>query len=112
MRSVVRRLSQLEAKYVPRVDLVAQQIVEVIREGRRRRLEASGQPCEDHRTTAPAGPGACMSLAETFRLRRAARAEVNRRFGICHSGLSGSRGELEFKGRSSNLTYQRSSIQY
>jgi hypothetical protein len=45
MKAVLRRLSRVEEKLIPRVDVASQRDAEVARE-RRRRLEASGETYE------------------------------------------------------------------
>jgi hypothetical protein len=44
MRTIVRRLRRLEGRFAPHVDDEGRTLADVIRERRRRRLEASGQP--------------------------------------------------------------------
>ena len=73
MKTVMRRLAQLEERSIPKVDRRANELVQVLRERRRRRLEASGQPFEEEEEVDRAEPvasGRCLSLAETLRLRR------------------------------------------
>ena len=71
MRAVIRRLCRLEEKFVPQEDPESLRIADLLRERRRRRLEASGQPFEDApRETVYAGPGRRLSIAETLRLGR------------------------------------------
>jgi hypothetical protein len=47
MRTIIRRLRRLEERFVPPVDEEGQRLAELLRERRRRRLEASGQPFEE-----------------------------------------------------------------
>ena len=47
MRTIVRRLRRLEERFAPHVDDEGRTLADVIRERRRRRLEASGQHCEE-----------------------------------------------------------------
>jgi hypothetical protein len=76
MRAVIRRLQRLEERLVPQVDLASQRVAGLLRERRRRRLEASGQPFEDSSlTNLPTAPRRCLSVAETLRLRRRQRLD-------------------------------------
>jgi hypothetical protein len=47
MRTVLRRLRRIEARLAPRNDVVSQAVADLIRESRRRRLEAEGLPYEE-----------------------------------------------------------------
>ena len=70
-----RRLARLEHRSILPVDLALNESVRLLRERRRRRLEASGLPVEEeghHEGTAI--PGRSLSLAETLRLRRQRRS--------------------------------------
>lgn len=71
MKGVIRRLARLEAGLIPKVDAVSLQLVNLLLERRRRRLEASGLFVEEE---LPSGASMdsrpCLSLAETLRLRR------------------------------------------
>ena len=68
MKAVIRRLRRLEEKFVPQEDRESQRVADLIRERRRRRFEASGQPFKDEpRAVAPPGSGRRLSIAETLR---------------------------------------------
>ena len=74
MKAVVRRLRQLERRLAPQTEAPYSRslsLAMVIRERRRRRCEASGEPFEE--LPAPpmrVAPGRCLSCAETLRLAR------------------------------------------
>ena len=70
MRAIVRRLRQLEGRLAPEVDHRTCETASLLRERRRRRLEASGQPFLDVPRTPTLAPRKCMSVAETLRNRR------------------------------------------
>jgi hypothetical protein len=75
MKAVLRRLAQLEGRSIPKVDGRMRELAAVLRERRRRRLQAASQPFEEEvqpHESAVAGPH--LSLAETFRLRRQQRS--------------------------------------
>jgi hypothetical protein len=75
MKAVIRRLAQLEERSIPKVDRRMQELADLLRERRRRRLEASGLPVEeDVQRDGPAVAGRCLSFAETLRLRRQRRS--------------------------------------
>jgi len=78
MRAVVRRLRLLEERFVPQVDLASQRLADLIRDRRRRRLEASGQPFDDLVPESPAPGSRCLSVAETLRICRQRRLERGR----------------------------------
>jgi len=80
MRAVVRRLRLLEERFVPQVDLASHRVADLIRERRRRRLEASGQPVEYlvSETMSPAPGSGRLSVAETLRICRKLRLERGR----------------------------------
>jgi hypothetical protein len=80
MRAVIRRLQRLEERCVPQVDLASQRLADLIRDRRRRRLEASGQPFDDlvSETMSPAPGGRCLSVAEMLRMCRQRRLERSR----------------------------------
>ena len=71
MKAVIRRLRRLEEAFMPQVDLAAQRLSDLLRERRRRRLEASGEPF-DELDWASLGlpPGTRLSESETLRLAR------------------------------------------
>jgi hypothetical protein len=74
MKSVIRRLHQLERRLAPQTQVEAFQslsVALVIRERRRRRCEASGEPFEElPPLPMPLRPGRRLSIAETLRMRR------------------------------------------
>ena len=68
MMAITNRLLHLEDKHAPLVDQ-EQRIVELIREQRRRRLEAEGKPFEElPRVSALDAPGRCLSVSEIIRI--------------------------------------------
>ena len=68
MKTIVRRLRQLEAKLVPQEDLASWRIAIILYERFRRCAEAAGEPFEDF-PPAPGAGGPRLSIAETLRLR-------------------------------------------
>jgi hypothetical protein len=71
MKVMFRRLRRLEERVAPKLDVATQRVAELIRERRRRRLEAAGQPYEElpwHTVAFP--PGRRLSIAETIRIGR------------------------------------------
>jgi hypothetical protein len=79
MKTILRRVGLLESKLAPQVNAASLRAAGLLRERRRRRLEANGQPFEDssltNMSTAPRG---CLSVAETLRRRRRQRFENSR----------------------------------
>jgi hypothetical protein len=80
MKAMIRRLRLLEERLVPQVDLASQRLADLLRDRRRRRLEASGQPFEDLAPeTMSTAPGSMrLSVAETLRMCRQRRPERGR----------------------------------
>jgi hypothetical protein len=76
MRTIIQQLRRLEDRIAGpgQVDSAwqrTQRAAERLWERRRRRLEASGQPCEDRPPQPlPIGPVKCVSAAETLQRRR------------------------------------------
>ena len=70
MRTLVRRLRQLEERLAPVIDPGRSETANLLRERRRRRLEASGQPFEETPRTPMLASGRCMSVSETLRCLR------------------------------------------
>jgi hypothetical protein len=71
MKTMIRRLRRIEARLAPKPDVASERAAELIRERRRRRLEAAGQPYEElpwHTVALP--PGRRLSIAETIRIGR------------------------------------------
>ena len=71
MKAITRRLRRLEERLAPQANEHAQRAADIIRERRRRRLEAAGLPFDDldwKRITAATGPR--LSIAETLRMGR------------------------------------------
>jgi hypothetical protein len=67
MKAFIRRLHRLEENAMPQVDLASQRNADLLRERRRRRMEAAGIPFVDL-SRAPALHGARrLSVAETLR---------------------------------------------
>jgi len=80
MKAILRRVGRLEQRLVPKVDLASQSVADIIRERRRRRLEASGEPFEDlPPARVSAAPGRYLSIAETIRLCRQRRLQAEQR---------------------------------
>jgi hypothetical protein len=80
MRALIRRLSLLEEVLVPKIDLAAQRLSDILRERRRRRLEASGEPEDEPLNWGSLGlpPGTRLSESETLRLAHQLRLKRNR----------------------------------
>ena len=69
MRPVVSRLYRLENRLVPKPNPERQRLADALRDRRRRRLEASGQPFhESPPLLVPPGPVRRLSVPETMRL--------------------------------------------
>jgi len=71
MKAILRRVGRLEQRFVPQHDLEAQRSSDLLRERRRRRLEASGEvdePLDWGSLGLP--PGTWLSVSETLRLGR------------------------------------------
>jgi hypothetical protein len=81
MKAVIRRLRLLEDRCLPQVDLASQRLAGLLRERRRRRLEAGGQLFfEDSvpERVSPVPGDRCLSVAETLRMCRQRRLEYGR----------------------------------
>jgi hypothetical protein len=74
MKTVIRRLHQLEGLLAPKVEpraCLSLSLATLIRERRRRRCEASGEAFEElPQPCAPLSPGKRLSIAETLRMGR------------------------------------------
>jgi hypothetical protein len=71
MKIIEKRLRRLEQRLVPPSDTKADEFARVLRERRRLRLEASGQPSEEPpRGEEPVGPVRRLSFAVALRLER------------------------------------------
>jgi hypothetical protein len=71
MRAVIRRLQRLEERFAPQVDLASQRAADLLRERRRRRLEASGESVEElDWGSLGLPPGTRLSYSETLRRAR------------------------------------------
>jgi hypothetical protein len=71
----------LEEMLVPQVDPAEQSLADLLRERRRRRLEASGQSVEEQKLdwgSLGLPPGTRLSVSETLRLARQLRLKRNR----------------------------------
>jgi hypothetical protein len=71
MKAMFRRLRRLENRIAPKPDALSQRTAELIRERRRQRLEAAGEPYEElpwH--SVGLVPGRQLSIAETIRIGR------------------------------------------
>jgi hypothetical protein len=90
MRAVIRRLHRLEEMLVPQVDPAEQSLADLLRERRRRRLEASGQSVEEQKLdwgSLGLPPGTRLSVSETLRLKRnREREELDRQSAISAGG--------------------------
>ena len=86
MRPVIRRLHQIERRLAPQVDAESDgslRLAILIRERRRRRLEASGEPFEELPSLQVSlAPGKRLSYAETLRMVRQRAYEQNLRAAI------------------------------
>jgi hypothetical protein len=71
MKMILTRLTRLEERSMPSIDWASQQTADLLRERRRRRLEAAGLPFEDRQPrSALLNQGRLLSFAETLRLCR------------------------------------------
>jgi hypothetical protein len=68
-QAILRRLARIEVRLAPTIDLGSYRLADLIRERRRRRLEASGEPFEN-RPLVSVASGRVLSVAQTLRLRR------------------------------------------
>ncbi len=87
MKAILIRIRPMEQRLVPAEDSKSQRVADLLRERRRRRSEASGEPFEE----LPLQPisvltGRRRSIAETLRLRTLEACERNR------AALSGAPG--------------------
>ena len=89
MKAVIRRLHQLEGRLAPKVEARASlslSLATLIRERRRRRCEARGEPFEEMPPPCvPLPPGKRLSIAETLRM---GRLRANRQNEHANSGLA------------------------
>ena len=83
MKTIFRRLGQLEARSAPKVNHRIRQLADELGERRRRRLEASGQQPEEELDWASLHlpPGTRLSCAETLRMARQLRLKRDRERG-------------------------------
>ena len=78
MKAVIRRLRRLEERFVPQEDQETQRVADLLRQRRRRRLEANGELFEDEpRAVGSPGSGRRLSIAETLRRGRQRARERN-----------------------------------
>jgi len=71
MKAILRRVGLLEDRLAPRESAASLRAASLLREFRRRRSEANGQPLEDwSRDDMSTTPGRFLSAAETLRLCR------------------------------------------
>jgi hypothetical protein len=75
MKGMLRRLRQIEERLAPKNDVASQAVADLIRERRRRRLQAQGLPYEERSDQTIPPSGRCLSVAETLRLGRRLRRE-------------------------------------
>src|SRR5262245_20956935 len=83
MKAVIRRLRQIERRLAPQIDAESDESLRLailLRERRRHRLEASGEPFEElPPLEASLAPGRRLSYAETLRQARQCAYERNPR---------------------------------
>jgi hypothetical protein len=77
MKAVFRRLRRIEMQLAPKPNLGSQRAAELLRDRRRRRLEASGEPFHELQPPIITASGRRLSVAETLRLRRRLAQEPN-----------------------------------
>ena len=78
MKAILTRIRRMEQRFVPTEDTESQGLAHVIRERRRRRCEANGEPFEEMPPVPmPFTPGRRLSVAETLRMRRLCAYEQN-----------------------------------
>ena len=78
MKAIITRIRRMEQRFVPTEDTESQGLAHVIRERRRRRCEANGEPFEELGPPAMRiTPGKRLSIAETLRMRRLRAYEQN-----------------------------------
>ena len=66
MKTIIRRVGLLEGRLVPKGNAASQRVAGLLRERRRRRLEANGQPFDDSsRGNLPTAPGGCLRRRTT-----------------------------------------------
>ena len=83
MRAIVSRLHRLENELVPQPNPKDQLLADLLRDRRRRRLEASGQPFEEPPPrVAPPGPVRYLSVPQTMRLCLSQMRERSRQQGL------------------------------
>jgi hypothetical protein len=70
MKAITGRLRRLETRFVPQVNEGVRRAADILRERRRRRLEAAGQPFEETRPEVASPGSGYLSIAETIRERR------------------------------------------
>ena len=81
MRAVIRRLHRLETTLVPKVDPEKPSPADILRERRRRRMEATGKNYEEEELdwgSLCLPPGTRLSVRDTLRLARQLRVKRNR----------------------------------
>jgi hypothetical protein len=80
MKAILRRVGLLEDRLAPKENAASQRAAALLRERRRLRVEASGQPFEDSSwADPPTAPCGFLSAAETLRLCRQRRLEARQR---------------------------------
>jgi hypothetical protein len=67
MKATIRRLARLEQAALPQADMTSQRLANLIRERRRRRLEAAGEPYYESPRLVPSAGARRLSVAETLR---------------------------------------------
>ena len=89
MKAFIRRLDKLERRLAPQTKagfFVSLSAATIIRERRRRRCEASGEPFEEMPPLCvPLAPGKPLSIAETLRM---GRLRANQQTRNANSGLA------------------------
>ena len=78
MKAIARRVARLEDRLIPQEDPEARRLVELLRERRRRRLEAEGLPFHERPPLPPTNDGRPWTLADILRSGRTCAIEKQR----------------------------------
>jgi hypothetical protein len=76
MKMILRRLNRLEESSIPQIDRGSQSAADLLRERRRRRLEAAGLPYEERPKPVLHAGVRTLSIAETLRQIRQTRLKA------------------------------------
>jgi len=79
MRATIRRLVRLEQFAAPQAHMTSQRLANLIRERRRRRLEAAGEPYDEPPKLVPSAGARRLSVAETLRQIRQTGLQAHRK---------------------------------